>query len=154
MTRKMALFLATAGSAAALLGALAFQYIGGLAPCELCLWQRYPHGVAIAAGLLALMTVRGKLLPMIGGLAALTTAGLGVYHTGVERGWWQGPTSCTGGGDVGNLSADQLLDQIMAAPVVMCDQVAWQMFGLSMASYNALASAVLALLWYIAWRKS
>ena len=154
MTRKMALFLATAGSAAALLGALAFQYIGGLAPCELCLWQRYPHGVAIAAGLLALMTVRGKLLPMIGGLAALTTAGLGVYHTGVERAWWQGPTSCTGGGDVGNLSADQLLDQIMAAPVVMCDQVAWQMFGLSMASYNALASAVLAVLWYIAWRKS
>ncbi len=154
MTRTTALVLATGGSVALMLGALAFQYLGGLAPCELCLWQRYPHVVAIVAGVLALMMSRGKLLPLIGGLAALTTSGLGIYHTGVERGWWQGPTSCTGGGNVGNMSADQLLDQIMAAPVVMCDEVPWELFGLSMASYNALASFVFAIFWFIAWRKS
>ncbi len=154
MTRNMAILLATGGSGALLLGALGFQYIGGLPPCELCMWQRYPHVVAVVAGLLALITTRGKLLPLIGGLAALTTSGLGVYHTGVERGWWQGPTSCTGGGNVGNVSVDQLFDQIKAAPVVMCDQVSWQMFGLSMASYNAIISLILAAIWYVAWRKS
>ncbi len=154
MTRTTALLLATLGSAALLLGALAFQYIGGLAPCEMCIWQRWPHAVAIGAGVLALSMERGRLLPLIGGLAALTTAGIGLYHTGVERGWWQGPASCSGGGGIGDVSADQLLDQIMQAPVVMCDEVVWEMFGLSMASYNAIASLILAGFWLIAWKKS
>ncbi len=154
MTRQTALLLATLGSAGLLAGALAFQYVGGLAPCEMCLWQRWPHAVAIAAGVLALGGARGRLLPLIGGLAALTTAGIGLYHTGVERSWWQGPSSCTGGGNIGAVSPDQLLDQIMQAPVVMCDEVAWEMFGLSMASYNAIFSLILAGLWFIAWKKS
>jgi len=149
MNRPFWILLAAAGSAALLAGAFAFQYIGGLAPCHLCLLQRYPHGVAVGIGVLALLIpagLIGRLLPVAGALAALTTAGYGAYHTGVERKWWPGPDTCTSG-PIGQLSAKDLLAQIQAAPVVQCDQVAWQMLGLSMASWNMLASLVLVAIW-------
>ena len=103
MTRAYWIVLAAGGSAALLLGAFAFQHLGGLAPCKLCLWQRWPHGAAIVIGVLAL-ALPGRLLPLLGALAALTTAAIGGYHTGVERGWWEGPTTCTSG-PVGGISA-------------------------------------------------
>lgn len=155
-SRNLLILLAAAGSAALLAGALAFQHIGGLAPCQLCLEQRYPHMVAVGLGVLALLIPAGylsRLLPMAGALSAVTTAALGAYHTGVERDWWEGPTTCTSG-SVSGLSAKDLLARIQAAPVVQCDQVAWQMFGLSMASWNMLAALLLALIWVWAARKA
>ena len=146
MSRSLLILLAAAGSAALLAGAFAFQYIGGLAPCHLCLLQRYPHAAAVVIGALALLLPRLTLLPMAGALAALTTAGLGAYHSGVERQWWEGPSTCTSGA-IGGLSAKDLLAQIQAAPVVQCDQVAWEMLGLSMASWNMLAALVLVVIW-------
>ena len=140
--------LAAGGSAALLLGAFAFQHLGEMPPCKLCIWQRWPHAAAIVMGILAL-AVPGRLFPLLGVLAALTTGGIGVYHTGVERGWWEGPSSCTSSGTSG-MSADQLFDQIMTAPLVRCDEVPWEMFGLSMASWNAVAAAGLALIWAMA----
>jgi len=151
MTRNLLILLAAGGSAALLLGALGFQYLGGLPPCDLCIWQRWPHLAAVAIGAAAL-ALPGRGLPHLGALAALTTSGIGLYHTGVERGWWEGPTTCTSG-PVGGLSAEQLLDQIMAAPLVRCDDVAWELLGLSMASWNALAALCLALLWLAAARR-
>ena len=90
---------------------------------------------------------------IIGALSALSTSALGVFHTGVERGWWEGPTECSGGPG-GDLSADQLLDAIRAAPLVRCDEVAWSMMGLSMASWNGIASVALALFWAASLRRS
>lgn len=149
MTRLTAALLAALGSAALLAGAYGFQYIGGLAPCHLCWLQRYPHMVAVALGLLMALFHRGlpgRLIPWAGAAAALTTAAYGAYHTGVERHWWLGPTTCTSG-DVTKLSAADLLAKIQAAPVVQCDQVAWEMWGLSMASWNMALSLGLAGLW-------
>jgi disulfide bond formation protein DsbB len=88
----------------------------------------------------------------MGALAALATAGIGAFHAGVEQGWWQGPTSCSGG-DIGAMSADELLDSIMAAPLVRCDEIAWSFLGLSMAAWNAAISLGLALLWLAAARR-
>ena len=119
-------------------------------PCKLCIWQRYPHVVAVVIGAIALF-IGGRVLPLLGALAALVTGGIGVYPTGVERGWWQGPTTCTSG-DITGLSADDLLEQIMTAPVVRCDDIAWEMLGLSMASWNALIAFALALIWLAAAR--
>jgi disulfide bond formation protein DsbB len=119
-----------------------------MAPCKLCIWQRYPHGAAVVIGAVALAFPL-LILPYLGALAALATAGVGAYHTGVERGWWEGPSTCTSG-PIGNLSADELMQQIMSAPLVRCDDVPWEMLGLSMASWNAVASFVLALLWIAA----
>ena len=158
MNRLTLIAIAAAGSAALLLGAWGFQHLGGLAPCKMCIWQRWPHGVAVLAGVTALVLAGSaprllRPLAALGALAALATAGIGVYHTGVERGWWQGPTGCSGG-QVTGISADELLDQIMAAPLVRCDEVAWAFAGLSMASWNAVISLVLALVWVAALRRA
>jgi len=142
--------LASAGSVALLMGALTFQAIG-YAPCAMCLWQRYPHVVAIAVGLLVLFGLRQKVAYFIGASAAATTAGIGVYHTGVERDWWEGPTSCTGTGlDLSAMSAMDLLSTSGPSDIVMCDQVVWEFLSLSMASWNALFSFALAGLWLAA----
>ena len=153
MTRKNLMLLAAAGSLALLLGAFFFQMLG-YAPCKLCLWQRWPHAAAIATGGLVLFLGPLALLGIAGTLSALTTAGIGIYHTGVERGFWEGPTSCTGGGDaLGGLSGTDLLSTEVTNDIVMCDEVAWVFAGLSMASWNALASLVLAAIWIAALRK-
>lgn len=143
--RRQVQVLALAGSLGLLLGALAFQYIGGMAPCALCIWQRWPHLVALlgAGGLV----MANPVFALVGALGTATSGGIGVYHTGVERGWWPGPSSCSAGGDLSRLTPEELLAQIMAAPVVRCDEVPWEMLGLSMASWNAVASFGIAGLW-------
>jgi disulfide bond formation protein DsbB len=160
MSQRLLIALATLGSVALLGGAFAFQYIGGLFPCHLCLQQRWPHAAAIIIGLVALtLAARApqggpltRLLAGCGALAAAATAGLGVYHTGVERSWWAGPDTCSAAGDIGAMSAEDLLNQILAAPVIRCTDVQWDMLGLSMASWNAVISAALMLVWIAALR--
>lgn len=152
MTRTALISAAALGSAALLIGAFAFQHLGGLPPCKLCIWQRYPHVVAIVLGLIALR-VRHAGIALLGLLAALATAAVGAFHVGVEQGWWEGPTSCSAG-PVQGMSTDDLLDQIMAAPLVRCDEIAWQMLGLSMAGWNALLSLGLAAIWLLALRRT
>ncbi|MEL6682747.1 MAG: disulfide bond formation protein B [Pseudomonadota bacterium] len=151
MTRRLALLLAAGGSAALLAGAFLFQILG-YAPCQMCLWQRWPHAAAILIGAAALK-IPGKVLPILGAIAAATTAGLGVFHTGVERDLWDGPASCSGGGGLEGLSGADLL-AVEGPTIVMCDEVAWQFLTLSMASWNALASFALVILWIVAIRLS
>jgi disulfide bond formation protein DsbB len=110
-----------------LLGALTFQYVGGLPPCEMCHWQRWPH---IAAALFGLI---GGCLVLAGMVPQRLAATLAII--GVEWMWWQGPTHCTGlGFDPGAINAPN------AFRVVRCDVAAWRLFGISLAGYNALFS--------------
>lgn len=148
MSKRDWILIAAGGSAALMLSALAFQYLGGMAPCKLCIWQRYPHVVAMVIGAIALMLPRLPVL-LAGAIAAAATAGVGVYHAGVEIGIFEGPDSCTSG-PISNLSAEELLNQIMAAPLVRCDDIPWELFGLSMAGWNAVISAGLCIAWLIA----
>lgn len=142
--------LATLGSTALLLGAFGFQYLADLAPCKMCLWQRYPHAMAIGIGAIALF-IPGVFVRYLGALAALATAVIGAYHAGVEWNLWQGPTSCTSS-PINDLSPQELMTQILAAPITRCDEIAWQMFGLSMAGWNAVLSFGLVLIWIAAAR--
>ncbi|MBK8441437.1 MAG: disulfide bond formation protein B [Rhodobacter sp.] len=144
--RFQATLLAGLGSAAMLAGAFGFQYIAGMAPCQLCLWQRWPHAAAVLILVLALATGwRG--LAWAGALAALTTAGLGLFHAGVEQGWWEFVSACTQG-SIAGLDPAALIDPTVAtAAPVRCDQIPWSLFGISMAGWNAIASAGLALVW-------
>lgn len=147
MSRPTLIFLAAAGSAALLIGAFLFQHVGGLAPCPMCLWQRWPHAVAMVIGLLAVM-LPGRALPLLGMVTMLVSAGLGLFHLGVERDWWDGPASCTGGGGgLGGLAGSDLLATDAPTGLVMCDEVAWEMLGLSMPGWNAVISLGLALIW-------
>lgn len=146
LTRKNLILLATLGSVGLLGGAFAFEYIGGLAPCQLCLYQRWPHAAAILVGVVALVTGwRG--LAWLGALAALATAGIGVFHVGVEQLWWEGLATCTAG-SIEGISAADLLDPTKdVAAVVRCDEIAWQMLGISMAGWNVILSVILAGFW-------
>ncbi|PWG02988.1 disulfide bond formation protein B [Sphingosinicella humi] len=136
---------------ALLAGALGSQYIGGLHPCEMCYWQRWPHyaAAALAIGSFALrgQPDRGRSLVWLAGLAILTSGVIGVYHAGVELGVFEGVTACTAS-ITGGSSADMLAN-IMATPLIRCDQVQWSFLGISMAGWNALISisSALVILW-------
>ncbi|MDA9019974.1 disulfide bond formation protein B [Flavimaricola sp.] len=151
MTRTNLIFLAAGGSLLLLAGAFLFQSLGYL-PCKMCLWQRWPHFAAVVIGVLAVVSGQ-RILAWAGGLAALTTAGIGIYHSGVERALWEGPASCTGAGPgLGGLTGADLLS-LDAPALVLCDQVSWEFLTLSMASWNALFSMVLVALWVMAARR-
>lgn len=138
---------AALGSGALLGGAYYFQYIEGLAPCEMCYWQRWPHMVAIVVGLLALASFAWPRLAMVLALTAISalivTAAIGVFHVGVEYHWWAGPQACSGTVPRG-LSPEQLKKYLFGARMVRCDETAWSMWGISMAGWNAILSAGLA----------
>lgn len=146
---RLLILLLAAGSAALLGGALLFQYVGGLPPCPMCIWQRWPHGIVIAVGLLGALLVGGrrKAAALTLGLLAVALgvgAGLGLYHAGVEQQWWTGPTGCAGASAPDSLEA--LREQLMAQTrVVRCDEIPWQLWGISLAGWNAIGSGALAL---------
>ncbi|MDX3883253.1 MAG: disulfide bond formation protein B [Sphingomonas sp.] len=130
--RLLALLIPTALMA----GALGSQFIGGLYPCEMCHWQRWPHYAAIAIALLAfLVRPAARPLTILAALAIMASGAIGVFHTGVEYGWWEGLTRCSTIGNSGDILAD-----IMAAPMVRCDEVQWSLFGISLAGWNAIVS--------------
>ncbi|WP_108482000.1 disulfide bond formation protein B [Oceaniglobus ichthyenteri] len=149
MTRRRLILIAGAGSFALLLGAFMFQAIG-YAPCQMCLWQRWPHAVAVALAVVGAFAPRAA-VAALGALAAFSTGAIGVYHAGVEWKLWQGPTSCSGNGaGLGGFSAEGLLDTTIAETVVQCDAIVWSFLGLSMAGWNALLSFGLAAIWLVA----
>jgi len=153
LTGKNLTWLATLGSATLLAGAFAFQHIGGLAPCALCLWQRWPHAAALVIGGGALASGwRG--VRWLGALAVLGGAGIAGFHAGVEQGWWQGLASCTAGSIAGISAADLLNPAADVAAPVRCDQIPWQMLGVSMAGWNMVVSLGLAGVWAWAARKA
>ena len=134
-------------SAALLLGALGFQFIGKLAPCALCIDQRYAHVVALVLAAAAVV-VRGRAGWVLAGLAVLalaTSGGIGIFHAGVEQKWWAGPTGCTGG-SLADLTPEEATKRLMGTPVVRCDEIPWSLFGISMAGWNAIVSLGVALL--------
>jgi disulfide bond formation protein DsbB len=140
MTFKMARLAALLLPSLLLGGAYFSEYIGGLYPCEMCWWQRYPHMAAIPAGLLAFLLGNPgmqRVLTALAALALLTSGIIGGFHAGVEYGWWQGITGCTstvgaGGGD--------FMESVLNAPLNRCDVAPWKLFGISLAGYNFLLS--------------
>jgi disulfide bond formation protein DsbB len=140
---RLARLLSLVVPAALLAGAFAFEYLGGLPPCEMCWWQRWAHmaaiafaGAAFAAGRLP---DRGRSFVWLAALSILTSGLIGFYHAGVEADLFEGFTQCTATGS-------RSLADIMATPLVRCDEVPWQLFGVSMAGWNAILSALSALL--------
>ena len=149
---EKARLLALLVPAALLAGALGSQYLGGLHPCEMCHWQRWGHYAALAFALVAFAmrgaADRGRSFVWLAALAILSSGLAGAYHAGVELDLLPGLTQCstTGGGG----SAEDLLKDIMSAPLVRCDQVQWSFMGISMAGWNALLSlgSGLVILWF------
>jgi len=134
---KQARLLALLVPSGLLGGALFSQYVGGLYPCEMCYWQRWPHAAAILLVIGAYLTgsnpPRSRMLVMMAALAVAISGAIGIFHAGVEIGWWEGITQCTATGATS-------LQDIMKVPLVRCDQVQWEFLGISMAGWNAIMS--------------
>lgn len=119
-------------------GALASQYLGGLYPCELCHWQRWPHYAAIPAAALAFVVPGRSQRSALVGLAAvaiLISGLIGAYHAGIEYGWWPNLAPCAS-----TMTGTGTIEDILAMPVISCDQPQWTLLGISLAGYNALLS--------------
>jgi disulfide bond formation protein DsbB len=134
-------------SAAILATAYGFQYIGGVEPCVLCLYQRVPYWLAIGLGAAALAAGRWRRLQglLLGalGVGYLVGAGIAVYHVGVEQHLFAGPQAC--GDAIGEpTTLEELRAQLLGQPVVRCDEVPWALFGISLAGFNVLLSLALA----------
>ncbi|PAL21314.1 disulfide bond formation protein B [Sphingopyxis sp. GW247-27LB] len=120
-------------------GALVSQYGFGLHPCEMCYWQRWPHQAAMVLAAIALLLRRNdtamRALTLLAALAIAVSGAIGIFHAGVEYGFWEGLTTCSTG-----QNGPVTLDSIMAAPVIRCDVPQWTLFGVSLAGFNAIFS--------------
>lgn len=145
-------------AAATIGGAYLFEYGYGYIPCELCLLQRKPYYVAMPVALAtALMPARGSWLR--GGLAVLSlifliSAGLGIYHAGVEWHFWAGPAGCSGGGGAATGDVNDFMKSLNNIQVVSCTDAAWRLAGISLAGWNALISLALAALGFWGFRRA
>jgi disulfide bond formation protein DsbB len=123
-------------------GALGSEYIGGLLPCDMCFWQRWPHGAAILLAGFAFTasatSARSRVFTLLAGLAIAVSGAIGIYHAGVELGVFPGFTTCAV--PVRAATTDELLKQLMQVPLIRCDQVQWAFLGISMAGWNAILS--------------
>jgi disulfide bond formation protein DsbB len=141
----MARWLAFLLPLALMSGALISQYGFGLYPCEMCMWQRWPHYSAIVIALAAILLAGsgrlalGNMLTVLAALAILLSGLIGGFHAGVEYGWWEGVTSCAAEARTG-LSSEETLDAILNAPLIRCDVTPWDLFGISLAGFNFLLS--------------
>jgi disulfide bond formation protein DsbB len=146
---RMAIALLFLGSVAVIGAALLFQYAGGLAPCELCLYERWPYYAAIPLALAALPahTTRedARVAAILLLLVFVASGALAFYHVGVEQHWFAGPTACTGSGPVAK-TIEELQAQLMTQQPVRCDQPQFSSFGITLAGWNLVASVALAAL--------
>ncbi len=137
--------IAWTGSLALMLGVFYFQYIRGLQPCQLCIYQRIPHIIALVFGGYGILARKYWPFPTLGAVI-LMGAGIAFFHVGVEQHWWEGLQSCSGDAGIN-------LDDLLATPPARCDEIAWSFLGLSMATWNGLISLVLGTLWFMAWKR-
>ena len=151
MTTKQMINIASVLSLALILGAYSFEFIWGFDPCKLCYWQRYPHFLIISMFPLFYFFPR-RILIIVGIGSMLVSTVLAFYHVGVEQKYWLGPNSCTNF-SIEGLTTDQLLEEIMSAPLVRCDEIVWDLLGISMAGWNALISFCLFLIWLYCYLK-
>jgi len=153
----LAAFLVFIGASGIIVMALGFEHIGGLKPCPLCYKQRWAYygGIPLAAvaSLWAFYEKRDAavLALTLAGAGFLLNSVFGVFHSGIEWGWWPGPSDCTGG-DL-SVPGGNLLQSLSQTRVVRCDEASWRFLGISFAGYNALISAGFAMIafagsWY------
>ena len=123
----------------AISSALIAEYIYGLQPCELCLKQRYPYYLIIVVALIIFFipNLYKLLMYVLVQLATIYGIFYSIWHVGVEKKLFQGPTGCSTGLSKSSNTAD-LKEQIFSKSVISCDEVIWSFFGISAASLNTI----------------
>jgi len=140
-----------------LLGALGSQYLGGLYPCEMCHWQRWPHYSAVLLAAATFVVPQRSLrasLVLVAALLIGISGAIGLFHAGVEYHWWNGITACTTTVSMAGTTPAERLAAIMNAPMVRCDSAQWSLAGISLAGFNAIFSLGGAITIFVLMRKT
>ncbi len=148
---RLAQRIALAVPALLLAGAYISQYGFDMFPCEMCWWQRYPHFAAVVFALMGFLIAPKRFCVALAAGAMLTSGLIGLFHAGVEYGWWEGVTSCAAIPQAND--GQNALDAIMNAPIVRCDEAPWKFLGVSLAGFNFLISTGAALVIFNLLRK-
>ncbi|MEG8044894.1 disulfide bond formation protein B [Sphingomonas aerolata] len=140
-----------------LLGALGSQFLGGLYPCEMCHWQRWPHYSAVLLAAATFVVPQRSLrasLVLVAALLIGISGAIGLFHAGVEYHWWNGITACTTTVSMAGTTPAERLAAIMNAPMVRCDSAQWTLAGISLAGFNAIFSLGGAITIFVLMRKT
>ena len=130
-------------SAVALGSAYLAEYVYNLKPCTLCLYQRIPFAIIGVLGVMAFLFGSYLSLAFVAGMAGLVLlsgAGIAIYHLGIEQHWWASAASCNVAGPDQILSMSQFKALLQQQPEASCQEITWNLFGISMATYNAVYS--------------
>ena len=147
---RKALFFSGLASLSLLVGAYSLEIFAQLEPCKLCIWQRWPHAIIVILALSGLGIIKNTETLLFICLSAISAGTLGFYHTGVEQGWWSGPEGCSNHLETESNISD-LTTMLLSTPVVKCDQIAWSLLGISMASWNSISSFSIAFFSFFCW---
>ncbi len=131
-------------SALALIAALVGQYFFDLHPCHLCILQRYPFVIIIGLSIGAFfMKSHARVFFALSSVTYMINAVIAAYHSGVERRWWEGLDGCSTPDMSG--SVEDLMARIQNTDVTRCDEIPWEMFGITMANMNVALCAFMAM---------
>ena len=130
-----------------IISAFYLEYFHGALPCDLCITQRWFHGAIIAYSAIIIFilnktSISKKLLLLVVTILWLSSSVAGLYHYGIEMNFWTGPDGCSSNID---FSKDTLTYLLNKSPI-KCDEVMFEIFGLSLAGWNAVTSFFIFLL--------
>lgn len=134
---------ALAVSLLALAGAYGAEYLYGVKPCSLCLYQRYAY-MAIALIALIGLILNSRTFLLLSALGFLAGGGIAFYQVGVERHIFPLPSICQSSPATGSI--EELKSQLLHKALIPCDQITWEFLGISMAGYNGVFSLLLFLM--------
>ncbi len=150
ITYKKALLFSGMTSVSLLFGAFYLEIFANLEPCTLCIWQRWPHVIIVILTFAGSIIIKKDWTLLLICLLATSTGMIGYYHTGVEQGWWPGPEGCSNDFS-SEMNISSLTTLLLDTPVVKCDEIAWSLLGISMASWNSIISFCIALFSFFCW---
>ena len=126
-----------------IISAYFIEYVLGHQPCNLCLIERIPYGLAIILIILnhiLIKNIRFIILLLI--LVFSFSLIISFYHFGIEQGIFEESTVC-GLKDTSNIvSKEELLKQLQVQNV-SCKDVTFRIFGISLTSLNIIVSLIL-----------
>ena len=146
MTNNNIYKISLLASSLMLLSAFYLEYFQGALPCDLCITQRWFHGLIITYSLISIFIfekfINVKIFILIFlSFTWLASAIAGLYHFGIEMNFWLGPDDCSSNID---FSKDTLTYLLNKSPI-KCDEIMFKILGLSLAGWNALLSFLMSL---------
>lgn len=146
MTNNNIYKISLLASSLMLLSAFYLEYFQGALPCDLCITQRWFHGLIITYSLISIFILEKFInvkifILIVLSFTWLASAIAGLYHFGIEMNFWSGPDDCSSNID---FSKDTLTYLLNKSPI-KCDEIMFKILGLSLAGWNALLSFLMSL---------